>query len=290
MKANETTDHQLSLGTKYVELQSGLIVSHTSCLQEHSCQGTFVSDSDLVHFNCLLQGKFEANVRDDEIKLDRGSVSIGYGRGETFDSQFTGDLSTIEVMIHADLLIELAGEDHSILKKNNLKQFFACQSRADSRVTAEAIQLARYLNHSPCQYLLVYSSTLSFLSWHLNAFEESHRREFLSQRETRQLYQAKDFLLQDLTSAPTISEISRYVGLNQFKLKKGFKALFDSSIYAYFQAHRMEHARELLKEYNVTETAMMVGYSNFSHFSCAFYKHFGILPRNARRKIFSCTS
>lgn len=290
MKVNEHIDHQLSLSSKYVELQSGFMVSHTSGLQGQNFRGEYENDSDLVHFNCLLKGKFEASVRDTSINLERGHICVGYGRGEIFDSHFTGDLSTIEVMIHADLLIELAGEDHSIMKKNNLKQFFACQSKADTRVTAEAIQLARYLNHSPCQCLLVYSSTLSFLSWHLNAFEENHRRELLSPRESRQLYQARDFLLEDLTSAPTISEISRHVGLNQFKLKNGFKTLFDSSIYAYFQAHRMEYARELLREYNVTETAMMVGYSNFSHFSCAFYKHFGILPRNARRKIFSCTS
>ncbi|GAB7541632.1 helix-turn-helix transcriptional regulator [Cupriavidus sp. 8B] len=66
------------------------------------------------------------------------------------------------------------------------------------------------------------------------------------------------------------------------KLKQGFRSLFASSIYAYFQAERMRQARQFLRKHNVTETAMMLGYSNISHFSSAFRKQFGMLPSAVR--------
>jgi AraC family transcriptional regulator len=47
----------------------------------------------------------------------------------------------------------------------------------------------------------------------------------------------------------------------------------------------MHKAMQLLKSNNVTETAMVMGYSNFSHFSTAFRKQFGMLPKEARREI-----
>lgn len=53
---------------------------------------------------------------------------------------------------------------------------------------------------------------------------------------------ARDRLLLDLSAPPTIAELAREIGLNQLKLKQGFKTLFGTSIYALFQRHRMERA------------------------------------------------
>jgi AraC family transcriptional regulator len=75
------------------------------------------------------------------------------------------------------------------------------------------------------------------------------------------------------------------VGLNQLKLKRGFRSLFGMGVYSLFQRHRMERARELLSHHNVTETALMLGYSNISHFSAAFRKQFGVLPGEARKTL-----
>jgi len=102
-------------------------------------------------------------------------------------------------------------------------------------------------------------------------------------RERKLLVAARDRLLRDLDAPPTIAELARETGLNQLKLKRGFKQIFGSSIYALFQRERMDRARQLLQDHDVTETAMLLGYSNVSHFSSAFRKQFGVLPREARR-------
>lgn len=102
-------------------------------------------------------------------------------------------------------------------------------------------------------------------------------------RERKRLLAARERLLEDLSAPPTITELAKEVGLNQLKLKRGFRLMFGMGIYSLFQCHRMERARELLCHHNVTETALILGYSNISHFSAAFRKQFGVLPSEVRK-------
>lgn len=61
--------------------------------------------------------------------------------------------------------------------------------------------------------------------------------------------------------------------------------MFGTSVYGCFQEERMKRAMELLKNNNVTETAVALGYSNISHFSTAFRKQYSVLPKDARREL-----
>jgi AraC-like DNA-binding protein len=75
------------------------------------------------------------------------------------------------------------------------------------------------------------------------------------------------------------------VGLNDFKLKRGFRQVFDTTVFGYVRALRMEKARALLElgRLNVTQVASATGYSCFGHFSAAFKKRFGILPSDFKK-------
>jgi AraC-like DNA-binding protein len=83
-----------------------------------------------------------------------------------------------------------------------------------------------------------------------------------------------------MESPPSIIELSRRVGLNDFKLKIGFKAIYGTTVYGLLRDERLEKARLLLEmnSMNVGEVAYSVGYSNPSHFANAFKKKFGINP------------
>ena len=78
----------------------------------------------------------------------------------------------------------------------------------------------------------------------------------------------------------TIKELSRKVAMNECYLKKGFKEMYGTTIFDFFQSQRMEHAKYLLYEkgLTVTEVSASLGYSSISHFSTAFKKHTGIKP------------
>jgi AraC-like DNA-binding protein len=105
--------------------------------------------------------------------------------------------------------------------------------------------------------------------------------KFLANEADREkIIKAREVLLQHIGEPITIKELSRKVAINECYLKKGFKELFGTTIFDFYQSQRMEHARYLLYEkgLSVTEVSIMLGYSSISHFSTAFKKHTGLKP------------
>lgn len=83
----------------------------------------------------------------------------------------------------------------------------------------------------------------------------------------------------------SLIELSRKVGINDYKLKKGFREIIGNTVFGYLYEIRMEKAYELLsKEFkSVGEVAFLVGYKNPQHFTAAFKKKFNILPGNLNK-------
>ncbi len=110
---------------------------------------------------------------------------------------------------------------------------------------------------------------------------ETFTCKFLANEADREkIFKARDVLLQHIGEPITIKELSRKVAINECYLKKGFKELFGTTVFDFYQNQRMEHARYLLYEkgLSVTDVSMMLGYSSISHFSTAFKKHTGLKP------------
>ncbi len=105
--------------------------------------------------------------------------------------------------------------------------------------------------------------------------------KFLANEADREkIIKAREILLQHIGEPITIKALSRKVAINECYLKKGFKEIFGTTIFDFYQGQRMEHAKYLLydKGLSVTEVSMLLGYSSISHFSSAFKKHTGIKP------------
>ena len=126
------------------------------------------------------------------------------------------------------------------------------------------------------QILLLYS-----MDCMLGDKEEVFTCKFLANEADRdKITKAREVLLQHIGEPLTIKELSRKVAINECYLKKGFKEMFGTTIFDFYQSQRMEHAKYLLYEkgLSVTEVSMLLGYSSISHFSTAFKKHTGIKP------------
>ncbi len=98
--------------------------------------------------------------------------------------------------------------------------------------------------------------------------------------DREKILKARDILLQNIGEPITIKNLSRRVAINECYLKKGFKEIFGTTIFDFYQSQRMEHAKYLLYEkgLSVTDVSLMLGYSSISHFSTAFKKHTGLKP------------
>lgn len=111
--------------------------------------------------------------------------------------------------------------------------------------------------------------------------EETFTCKFLANEADREkIALAREILLQHISEPLTIRELSRKAAINECYLKKGFKEMYGTTIFDFFQSQRMEHAKYLLyeKELSVTDVSALLGYSSISHFSTAFKKHTGLKP------------
>ncbi|MDF3845321.1 helix-turn-helix transcriptional regulator [Pseudomonas citronellolis] len=264
-------------------LQPGLEVSLVSFEATHNESISTIDDSSHLHFSCMLNGDVGIRIGHKSLYLGKGQLMTSFAPAERFELEFAPAHRNLELRITPQRLSELAGDDYHRLGDSIERSFCLQVTHGNQRIKDAALRLERLLSDEPSSPLLVHSATLEFLAWHLKAFAPQDQEGQICKREQRLLLAARERLLMDLSAPPTIEQLAREVGLNQLKLKRGFKALFDTSIYALFQRERMGKARQLLRQHGVTDTASMLGYSNISHFSTAFRKQYGVLPRDVRK-------
>jgi len=105
--------------------------------------------------------------------------------------------------------------------------------------------------------------------------------EGISAQELALAGRAKAILLQDFASPPSIETLAHRCATNASKLKRVFKKVYATTLYAYVQKLRLAEANLLLKEENLTigEIAKKVGYRHQGHFSKLFFHTYGVYPK-----------
>lgn len=90
---------------------------------------------------------------------------------------------------------------------------------------------------------------------------------------------ARDYLMEHMADPPSLTQLAAIAGTNTFKLKNGFKEMYNHSVFSYLTQVKLSQAKELLLSgLPVKEVADQLGYSSVQHFTTAFRKQFGITP------------
>ena len=107
----------------------------------------------------------------------------------------------------------------------------------------------------------------------------------LNEEDIQRVKKSETILQNSFNEKITIELLSRKVALNQSKLKKGFKEVFNKTIHEYLKDIRLEKAIEYLKtnSYSVKEVALMVGYTNQGSFSYAFSSKYNCSPKDIQK-------
>lgn len=95
---------------------------------------------------------------------------------------------------------------------------------------------------------------------------------------------ARDYLVKNMESPPTLVELAKIAGINEYKLKRGFKEMFNQTAFSYLSDLRLELAKNDLLEgkKQATEIAFELGYCSLQHFSKAFKKKYSISPSQVK--------
>lgn len=255
----------------------------------------------MVGFTSALSGQVRGSVHDwpgdYQIFPQQSTVSyfpdlVGYieclPHQSILQVEISIDPSVLATLV-ADQVDELDPELQSLLKGKSSPPF----SRLQSMGQAIAQATTQVLN---CPYrgltrrLYLESRALELIALQLQPQTPYKQRSavggqpHLRKDDIDRIHQAKDLLTTYLDNPPSLLELAKQVGLNDYKLKQGFRQVFGTTAFGYLHHYRLEQARALLEAGNltVTEVAQAVGYASVTSFSAAFKKKFGLQPRNCK--------
>jgi AraC family transcriptional activator of pyochelin receptor len=226
-----------------------------------------------------------------------GESFIGWGKYENegiYETYANDAILKIDINLHApSYLYQLIGEELEEvspeirkLVEENHQSFFSDINLITPAMRSALDQILNCPFTGNTRRIYLESKCLELIALRLEQFKQGDRYDrkplcSLKPDDVDRIYLARDILTENADRPPSLMQLARQVGLNDFKLKLGFRQIFGTTVFGYVHRHRMETARQLLSDrrMNVKEVAQAVGYANQSRFAAAFRQQFGMNPK-----------
>ncbi|MCT4600612.1 MAG: AraC family transcriptional regulator [Marinifilaceae bacterium] len=193
---------------------------------------------------------------------------------------------------YLERLIEQYPEVLKVIYESHLKHDFTRWSNCDLPISSEIFQVLNQINNAYLMgdYYSMYieSKINELIILQLHEIENMNQKVVevcKSSTDVDKIYEAKSIILDNYENPPSIYDLSKMVGLNRDKLKKGFKEIFNQTIFECLFEFKMHKAYRLIfdTKKSISEIGFDCGYSYASHFTTAFRRKFGFSPNELRK-------
>ena len=201
-----------------------------------------------------------------------------------FELKLAPNTRFVSLSISLESLHKLFSQDAlPFLKPENVRTKFYDEREIHSHLYVVLNQLFTISLSANAQKLYYHGKVLELLGLYFSEKKtDTESCPFLNDQETvRKIKHAKEYILKHMETPPSLKELAKIAGLNEYQLKVGFKEIYGNTVFGYLVNHKLDHSRVLLDtaRYQVNEVAYQIGYNNPSHFIAAFKKKFGITPK-----------
>ena len=120
--------------------------------------------------------------------------------------------------------------------------------------------------------------------------DESEKHPNSRKSDALLIQRVYDYILAHLEEPlPSLKELSKLFGTNEYKLKDGFRHFFKTSIYKFYTVERLKRAYLMIQQTTIPlkNIATMNGFTDYPNFSKSFKKQFGISPNEIARTAFN---
>jgi AraC family transcriptional regulator, transcriptional activator of the genes for pyochelin and ferripyochelin receptors len=228
---------------------------------------------DLVggHHNIMYSNEFEMTVFNKTLEIE----TFGIQFPKELFIRFTENASDTLKRFSADII-----QGKSTILSDNW-------GTIDSPIQQVIQQIIHCRYADSLKKLFLLSKSIELLVLCADACEASdNRKEVFIKNKTdkEKIIAVRDLINDRVHCPPSLSEIAHHVGLNEYKLKRGFKETFDNTVFGYLTEQRLQLARQYLLDTQQTaaEIATQLGYATPQHFNNAFKKKFGVTPYSVR--------
>lgn len=253
--------------------------------------------ADLVRLHFGLKGDYWFSYKQLGRKFDLigGHHNLMYSNGLDIEvHNKTNELETFGVNFPKELFIQLTQNGDDLLKRFHDQILggrgaIISENWGSMRTPIQGVidEILQNSYAGELKNIFLFAKSLELLVLCVDNYRElgqmkpTHLR---SKSDKEKVMAARDYVNQRISSPPHLSDIARTVGLNEFKLKYGFKEMFGTTIFGYLTDRRLNLAKQHLLNTQKTaaEIAFELGYSSPQHFSNQFRKKFGKAPNSIR--------
>ncbi|MFW0715178.1 helix-turn-helix transcriptional regulator [Pedobacter sp. N23S346] len=267
----KTENYQINLNEKWF---NGIHISTAEIITHHTEDFYYESSQNHIGFLFCLNGSvdyFNDTKTKHLLSLNQNQQNISAGQLNRVVFNVTGKASYTYIQLTESYFNKIANQDFT--EETNL----ICNA-----ITPEIALLLQALNNQKymgrVKRIFLESKIFELIISYLQKREVGSLS--IKEEDIRKILFAKQLIESNLQHPCSLMELSRKAGINDYKLKKGFKALVGHTVFGYLYKIRMEKAHYFLlrEKKSVNEVAFLIGYKNAQHFISAFKKHYDVLP------------
>lgn len=291
-------DHQLG-NADFTEIWfEGVHISFGKMLLKQNVELFAENDTPVIEMHFSLAGKSKARLLDGKDSIDFTDKQHNIYYMPSFEGTMTAEKhkdanQIFEVHFTEKYFKRLNSGNDTLERFSELieKKVPSVMNNDNMDITASMNMIINEMSNCKKQgalkRLFLEGKTLELLMLQVEQFESAgnHRQTFSVQpHDVEKIHHARFLLEQHIDAPCSLADLARQVQLNDFKLKKGFKEIFGTTVFGYLRDLRMQEARRMLRHTSksINEIADYCGYEYVQHFSTAFKKKYGLTPSKLR--------
>lgn len=257
----------------------------------------FAHDKSLIHFLFSLEGSVEvsADGLDESANITSNNFIVFFNPflNTSLNLELLPNSKVLSIIMHIHELHKIFGssfgKDEQATKEfmdsYRMKQFFIDKTMTPS-INILVHRFFSGIRRPNLKKVYQQGKVMEFLSLYMDTPNSEQEAGdncpfVLDALELKKIKEAREIIINNMISPPSLKSLAKLVGTNEFKLKNGFKSVYSNTVYGYLLDYKMEYARKLLSVDNlrIKDVASQIGYSNPSHFIAAYKRKYGVTPK-----------
>lgn len=288
--SNETGAGQVAVYNVFdgIELCCNDINMAYCCKEQRAGKG-------LIEINYCTAGRYECTFSENSCcYLAAGETAVAAAARKRIDSGFPlGYYRGFTVLIDPDglspevrRLTDGLGVDLHGIRRYICTENHCCILRGSAEFERVFAGMEALCAQCKVEYLKLRMLELLVLLNDLEHLDGAQKVEYLSRTQVSCAEQTAARITKDLTRHYTIAQLAQGAQVSPTALKKCFKGVYGTSIYAYLRGYRLQTAQKLLEAgLPVAQAAASVGYENPNKFASAFKAEYGCTPTEYKKRV-----
>ena len=248
---------------------------------------------DMCGAMIVIEGECRMKTPHTEFKVQSGQAMLFIMSSSQCSISYPkGKIKMINFSVSTHLMAQLGGQVKNlpIINKDNefkIMEDYFINVPVSPKLGKNVQQIYEANLSKEARRLFINAKVLEILAliYHVSK-EQSAKYPSIKTSDLSSIMAAANIIEQEMSNPPSLPELARRVGINDYKLKKLFKVVFDNTVYGYLKEKRLQVASDLLidGELSVQQVCVYVGLKHSGHFSKLFTERFGVTPINYKRK------